>query len=211
MSQSAVLERDELAPRHPGGRPTLYRPEYCERAKELCRNGATNVDLAHEFGVSTFTIGSWQVSYREFSDATRVGKKRTDDRVERSLLERATGASWIEEHPVTLREVRINLETKERVESQRVEVVRLLKSAPPDTQAASMWLINRRRKEWKQRQEIEHTGIVTLAALVESSLKSIEARSSTETIEGHAQELSADNSDPQAVDIVEDTSPSFFE
>jgi hypothetical protein len=46
--------------------------------------------------------------------------------------------------------------------------------------------------EWKER--IEHSGTITLAALVESSLKSIEARHSTETIEGQAIEMQPDES-----------------
>lgn len=47
--------------------------------------------------------------------------------------------------------------------------------------------------EWKER--IEHTGQITLAALVESSMKAIAERSNGEIIEGESRELPAGNSD----------------
>lgn len=210
MSQSAVLEREAPQVKSKMGRPSLYDPSYCQIAEKLCQNGATEQELADYLGTSLGSLQRWKLLQDDFRFATRMGKATVDDRVERSLLERALGSTWVEEQPITLREVRINLDTKERVESQRVELVRVQRSAPPDTNAAFIWLRNRRGKDWKDKMEVEHSGVVTLAALVQQSLEAIEARKG-ETIEGQAQELSADNSDPQVIDIVEYTSPSFFE
>lgn len=178
-SADKVKERDNLLaqlPKRLMGRPSVYDPVFCVKAAELCHKGATNIDLADAFAVDVRTIVRWQVEHEDFCLATRVGKEFTDDRVERSLLERATGASWIETQAIKLKEVRINLETKERTESERVEIVKLQQSAPPDTQAAFIWLSNRRGKQWKQKQEIEHTGQVTLATLVETSMRAIEGQ-----------------------------------
>jgi hypothetical protein len=203
MTQSAVLERDEIddivvsaAPHHRSktGRPSLYDPSYCQIAEKLCQNGATEQELADHFGTSLQSLKRWKLLQDDFRSATRLGKETVDDRVERSLLERALGSSWVEEQPITLREVRINLDTKERVESQRVELVRVQRSAPPDTNAAFIWLRNRRGKDWKDKMEVEHSGVVTLAALVQQSLEAIEARREGATIEGQAIELQPDES-----------------
>jgi hypothetical protein len=43
-------------------------------------------------------------------------------------------------------------------------------------QAVIFGLINAGREDWKQKQEIEHTGQITLASLVESSLRTIDAQ-----------------------------------
>src|SRR5271166_5903120 len=51
------------------GRPTDYRPEYGSIARAMCRLGATDFDLAQEFGVSTFTIWKWRSKYEDFSNA----------------------------------------------------------------------------------------------------------------------------------------------
>ena len=41
------------------GRPTLYRPDYCEFAHNYCLLGATNEDLGSFFGVTSRTIDNW--------------------------------------------------------------------------------------------------------------------------------------------------------
>ena len=35
------------------GRPTLYKPEHADRARELCARGATNPDLAAALGAAS--------------------------------------------------------------------------------------------------------------------------------------------------------------
>jgi len=49
------------------GRPTLYKPEHADRARELCAGGATGHDLAGRFGVARSTIGQWIASHPEFA------------------------------------------------------------------------------------------------------------------------------------------------
>jgi transposase len=55
-------------------------------------------------------------------------------------------------------------------------------------------LINAGREDWKQKQEIEHTGQLTLAALVESSMKTVEGQ----VIEAQAQIVEPDQSPSDA-------------
>lgn len=51
----------------PAGRPTLYRPEYCERVVELGRDGLSRVQIAAELDVAKSTIQEWEKEHPEFS------------------------------------------------------------------------------------------------------------------------------------------------
>lgn len=132
---------DERA-KHPGGRPTGYKPEYAGQAEKLTKLGATDVELADFFQVAVSTISRWKVMQPEFSEALKVGKDAADERVVQSLLHRALGYS----HP----EIDIRV-----VEGQIVKT-ELVKHYPPDTTAAIFWLKNRRKDEWRDKQEVDH-------------------------------------------------------
>jgi hypothetical protein len=54
----------------PLGRPSLYRPEYCERVIELGNQGASVVEMAHEIGVCRATLeANWPAEHPEFLEA----------------------------------------------------------------------------------------------------------------------------------------------
>lgn len=72
-----------------GGRPTAFKPEYCEQATGMCRLGATNDELAAFFGVALSTLNKWKKEIPEFSDAIREGKEVSDLRVTESLYQKA--------------------------------------------------------------------------------------------------------------------------
>ncbi|KAK6020560.1 hypothetical protein OSTOST_13784, partial [Ostertagia ostertagi] len=52
-----------------GGRPTDYRPEYCERVIQLGREGASKAEMAFALGVSKTTLNSWAANNPEFLTA----------------------------------------------------------------------------------------------------------------------------------------------
>lgn len=56
-------------PKHPGGRPPTYRPEFCDRIIELGRLGYSQARMAADIGVSKQTITDWAKQHGEFSDA----------------------------------------------------------------------------------------------------------------------------------------------
>lgn len=128
--------------KHPGGRPTDYKPEYAKQAEKLTKLGATDAELADFFQVAVSTISRWKVMQPEFSDALKVGKDAADERVVQSLLHRALGYS----HP----------DVDIRVVDGQIVKTELIKHYPPDTTAAIFWLKNRRRDEWRDKQDIDH-------------------------------------------------------
>ena len=51
------------------GRPTLYRPEFCDLVINLSNEEQWVYEWAHEIGVCTDTLDNWAKSHPEFKDA----------------------------------------------------------------------------------------------------------------------------------------------
>lgn len=146
---------DEFDPMHvhgstrTAGRPTLYKPEFAKQAAKLCLMGATDIELADFFEVSTSTIYEWRNRYEEFSEAVIAGKDAADDRVERAFYNRAVGYTFESEKVFQHQGEIIRAPTREHV--------------PPDAGAALNWLKNRRGDKWRDKQELEHSGSLELS------------------------------------------------
>ena len=130
----------------PGGRPTKYTKAHATQARKLCENGATDVDLADIFGVSIATITKWKAAHPEFVAALKGGKEATDDRVQRSLYERAVGYTY------DAVKIFMPAGAKNPVYAPYREHV------PPDPTSMIFWLKNRRREEWRDSSSLEHSG-----------------------------------------------------
>lgn len=131
-----------MATKRGRGRPSGFKKEFAEQARKLCLLGATDVEVANFFEVSTQTIDNWKVKHPEFFGALKAGKKEADDRVVRSLYQRAVGYS----HP----------ETKFFQNAGEVITAETMKHYPPDTTACIFWLKNRDKENW--RDKVEHGG-----------------------------------------------------
>jgi hypothetical protein len=55
--------------KHPGGRPTSYRPEFCDRVIELGKEGYSKAEIAAELEVERKTLDNWGNEYPEFLHA----------------------------------------------------------------------------------------------------------------------------------------------
>jgi transposase-like protein len=129
-------------------RPTKYNAEYhCPWAEGLTRRGATNEEIAEQFGVAPSTIYEWANAHEEFSESLKKGKEITDMQVEKSLLQRALGYSITEKKTV------IQATGDGANKPARIEV--LEKEIPPDTTACIFWLKNRNPKLWRDKRDME--------------------------------------------------------
>lgn len=146
-----------VEPKKGRGRPSDYKPEYAEKAREYCvlNTGATNEDLAAYFGKNPDTIYSWKNKHPEFAEALRAGKTGADVTVANRLFDRAVGATWVEQQAFKLKEIEYDPSTGRKVrEYERVEVVNVVRAAPPDTPAIGLWLKNRRPDLWRDKPEV---------------------------------------------------------
>ena len=123
----------------PAGRPTNYRPEYCDLAWKYCLLGITDKQLAEMFDTSEQTLNAWKNEYPEFLEAIKEGRKTADARVAESLYKKALGCS----HP----------ESKIVMVDGAPEIITITKHHPPDTSAASLWLRNRQPERWRDQKE----------------------------------------------------------
>ena len=147
-----------------------YRPEYAERAAEMCRNGAVPRELAHAFDVSDRTIQSWRMIHTEFRDAVRQGNDVADDRVEMSLYHRAIGYAHED----------IDI----KVVDGEIVITELTKHYAPDVEAAKFWLTNRRPEKWRNKTDVQHSGWVASLSEAELDAKIAKAREELEAQSG---------------------------
>jgi hypothetical protein len=73
----------------PAGRHTKYKPEYCNEVAEYSSAGMTDMEIADAFGVSVVTLWRWQGKYPEFRSALKEHKEIADNRVVKTLYEKA--------------------------------------------------------------------------------------------------------------------------
>jgi hypothetical protein len=60
--------------KRPVGRPSLYRPEYCERVIQLGRDGCSPAEIASELDVDRMTLKNWADENPEFFAALTRAK-----------------------------------------------------------------------------------------------------------------------------------------
>ncbi len=58
------------------GRPTKYKPEYCEMLVEHMSQGASATSFAAEIDIARSTINEWADAHPEFSEAVKRGKAK---------------------------------------------------------------------------------------------------------------------------------------
>ena len=139
---------------HPG-RPTSYKPAYCEHGRNYCLLGATNEELAGFFGVTRGTIHNWIATIPEFAMALREGRDIADAAVVKQLLSRALGYT--------------HESTRTLLYRGQPVVVGHTVHYPPDIQACIFWLRNRRRQNWCEKVEPAPGAMPDMAALLDAA------------------------------------------
>lgn len=110
------------------------------------RDGLTDEQIAYNMGVSVASLYNWKNKYLEILEALKKGKE-VIDRLENALLKRALGYKYEEV-------------TEEESEDDFKRKV-VIKEVVPDTTAQIFWLKNRKPAEWRDKQEINHSGETT--------------------------------------------------
>lgn len=60
----------------PAGRPTKYKPEYCDAVIQHMENGASLTSFAASIDVARSSINEWISKHPEFSDAVKIAKAK---------------------------------------------------------------------------------------------------------------------------------------
>ena len=120
------------------GRPTAYKPEYCELAHNYCLLGATNEELAEFFDVTPRHHRQLDRQHSRIRDGRARGPRRC------RCPGRALPVSPAPSATATRSSARSLHRGEERTISNVVHY-------PPDTQACIFWLRNRRRQSWREK------------------------------------------------------------
>jgi len=126
------------------GRPTKFKAEMIKQANILAKKGWIEAEIAEFFGVCPDTITEWKNKHAEFSASLKEGKETPDKEVEAALFKRATGYT---------RKV-------ERAGKEGPQVCD--EELPPDPVSCIFWLKNRQPQKWRDKQELEHSGDLTI-------------------------------------------------
>lgn len=108
------------------------------------RDGLTNLQIAHNIGITDRTFSDWVGRFPSISSALKKGKAPVDFEVENALLKRALGYDYEE----VITEIEEAPGGKQKKHIRKVQ-----KHMPADTTAQIFWLKNRRPKRWRDRVE----------------------------------------------------------
>jgi len=126
-------------------------PEGLALVEGWARDGLSEEQIAHNMGISRQTLNDWKNKYDDISYTLKRGKEVIDRFVENALLKRATGYKYDE---ITHE----NVWNEKKGEFVLVPVKVVTKEVAPDTTAQIFWLKNRKPAEWRDKQQIEHSG-----------------------------------------------------
>lgn len=124
------------------GRPSKYDTIDLEQVEKLAGYGLTDEEIGDFLGISHQTINTYKDKHPEFLESLKRGKVRSDTEVVKSLYKRAVG---YEEDDVYFCSYQ-----------GRVTKVPYKKRIIPDVVAQIFWLKNRRRQDWREKDD---TGI----------------------------------------------------
>jgi transcriptional regulator with XRE-family HTH domain len=120
------------------------------------RYGLTEKEIAKELGISEKTLTIWKRVYPELSTSLEEDKRMVNGRVAAAALQRATGYEYEE---IKTKEVQIKQKINgKQIVLPAVQVERTIKHVPADVDAQKFWLVNRDKKNWSLKMELEHTG-----------------------------------------------------
>jgi hypothetical protein len=144
---------------------TLGLEIVASQIKKLCEFGATDAEIASFFDISVQVLGQWRIKNEIVANALKIGKVGSDQRVERSLFDRAVGC----ERPAV--KVFFNPRTGQVVEHHYME------RYPPDPLCMTFWLKNRKPETWRERYDLPTTPPEEAAALAQEVMAKLMAES----------------------------------
>lgn len=138
------MEREAVFyPAKKPGRPTLYRPEFCDIVRRYYEAGATDFEVAELLDVSVAVIPRWRAEHLEFRLACQLGKDAADNEVETSFYQNAKGYYRKTEKLFQFQGVPFRVESVEHV--------------PGDVGAQKHWLANRKPLDWRADRDLPPT------------------------------------------------------
>lgn len=106
------------------------------------RNGALENEIYSKLGIGKDAFYDYKKKYAELREALKT-REEADAQVEAALFKNACGFHYDEIHTFT----------RQTAEGTTTEIRKIRKYKEPDTTAQAIWLNNRRKDKWRQKQE----------------------------------------------------------
>jgi len=143
------------------GRPSKFSDKIQKSVKLLALKGFTDKEMAEALGITEQTLNNWKKAHPIFFESLKDWKLEADQKVVRSLYERAQGYSCPETKAQWVECDVFDPKTKTWKREGRWEYAELTKHYPPDPTSMIYWTKNR-MKEWSDKQETHHTGDINI-------------------------------------------------
>jgi len=134
------------------GRPSNKDKISLKQLEKLAGYGHTDKEIADIIEICVASLKNYK-SNPKFLAALKSGKEKADNYVVGSLFHRAIGYT----HP----------EIQTFCYKGKIVTAKVLKHYAPDPTSAIFWLKNRKPANWRDKQEIAHTGL-TLAQVIKN-------------------------------------------
>ena len=122
------------------------------KLKGWAMDGLTDAQIARNMGIHVATLYEWKLKYPDIADVLKKSKDVADRQVENALFKRAIGYKYEE----------VKVEEEHGFVTKRTVTV---KEVAPDTTAQIFWLKNRKRLEWRDKHELEHSGEIKMPSV----------------------------------------------
>jgi hypothetical protein len=126
-------------PKNKGGRPWLYRPEYCESVKEFLADGTHSIHAwAAKNGFTRRVVAKWAHDFPEFGEALDIAKGLKSHAIEEMLTTNEYGNAKTNFFVLALKNCSPDdwVEKKQVELSGTIETTRTLKDMSDDELAA---------------------------------------------------------------------------
>lgn len=162
-----------------GGRPSEFNRIWNNedgllRIAGWARDGLTNEQIAENMGISATTLYEWKNKYAEFAEALKINKEIADRYVENALYKSCMDRVIKVRKAFKVKHVKYD-NGKRVSEDEEVVTAEEEVPIPANTTAQIFWLKNRKPEDWRDKQQIEHSGEVNIA----QTLKAAQERAKT--------------------------------
>lgn len=119
------------------GRPSKFDNLDMGIIETCVKKGFTDKEIADMLKITVRTFHNWKKENEDFFHSLKEWKKEADEKVERSLYERAIGYSCPDVHIFAFK--------------GRAVITDIVKHYPPDATSMIFWLKNRKPQQWRDR------------------------------------------------------------
>lgn len=122
----------------------LFLPDHLEQVRAIAQRGVSEKEMSEMFDIHPRQIKLWKKQYPTFKDAIEQGYTDADAAVLSAVYQSAVGYTHEEEKIFQWDGAIVRADT--------------IKHYKPDMTAAKLWLTNRQREHWKDRQQVGVSG-----------------------------------------------------